>query len=216
MDRRSPIYITSTGYDPEAGLYIKDPDLHGTIPTLGACRPDLREKLYPGDYLFVVSGKIPGANQFIVGGFEVAERITAVEAYQRFPHLRLHLLADGQLAGNVVIDENGKQHRLDHHDSTKFDRRVAAPFIVGKNPIIISDTKEVEHARNGTMPILETLFGKHGRIPRDVMGRMSKMDDEQVRTLLRWLNSIKAKEVKVLRKAASVGGQNRPTIQLSR
>jgi hypothetical protein len=215
MGGRSPIYITSSGYDPEAGLFIKDPFLGGQTPTLGACRPDLRQKLRPDDYLFVISGKVPGIDQFIIGGFQVAECMTMLEAYKKFPELRIHLRDDGQLSGNVVIDAYGRQHQLDHHDASTFDRRIASPYIVGKNPIVLDAPQEIEQARSGTMTILSRLFGKQGLIPRDVIGRMSKMDDEQVQVLLQWLKAIKTKEVRVFRKGAGARAPSQPLLSVA-
>src|SRR5438552_12799562 len=97
------IFITSSGYDPEKGKQVKDPYL-GPCPTLGACRPDIRKQLQKGDHIFVVSGKVPDADQFVIGGFEIAEKISASEAYLRFPHLRLSKRADGQVTGNVIVN----------------------------------------------------------------------------------------------------------------
>jgi len=51
------IFVTSSGGDPEKGTHVKDPYL-GPNPSLGACRPDIREQLEIGDQIFVVSGKI--------------------------------------------------------------------------------------------------------------------------------------------------------------
>ena len=64
------IFITSTGYDPQLGKHVKDPYL-GPQPTLGACRPDIRRRLALGDHICVISGKVPGANQFVMGGLVV-------------------------------------------------------------------------------------------------------------------------------------------------
>ena len=86
------IFVTSSGYDPEKGKHVKDPYL-GPNPSLGACRPDIREQLQKGDHVFVVSGKVRGVDQVVLGGFEVAEKISAMEAYERFPEQRLRLLA---------------------------------------------------------------------------------------------------------------------------
>src|SRR5687767_3679356 len=100
------IFITSSGYDPEKGKHVKDPYL-GSCPTLGACRPDIRRTLQEGDQIFVVSGKVPNADQYVIGGFQIAEKISAKEAYQRFPHLRLSKLDDGQVTGNVIVNARG-------------------------------------------------------------------------------------------------------------
>lgn len=93
LTMKSYVYITSSGYDPEKGKYLNDPFL-GTTPTLGACMPNIRRHVVPGDYIFLVSGKVPGIQQYVVAGFEVADKINALAAYQLFPHLRLKLLGN--------------------------------------------------------------------------------------------------------------------------
>jgi hypothetical protein len=92
------IFITRHGYDPQLGKHVKDPYL-GPCPTLGACRPDIRKQITKGDNIFVISGKVPIAPQYVMGGFEIAEKIDALTAYKQFPEHRLHLLNDGQLTG---------------------------------------------------------------------------------------------------------------------
>ena len=115
------IFITRSGYDPQVGKHVKDPYL-GDQPTLGACRPDIRQKLTSGDHIFVVSGKTVGVEQFVMGGFEVESKIPATAAYKLFPEQRLRLRDDGQLSGNIIVDAAGKQHPLDDHSS--FDKRI--------------------------------------------------------------------------------------------
>src|SRR4051794_9630871 len=114
------IFVTSSGYDPEEGKDVKDPYL-GPKSSLGACRPDIREKLQKGDHVFVVSGKVRKVDQFVIGGFEIEEKITAIEAFERFPEQRLVLLPNGQVSGNVIVTADGKQHPLDDHN--QFERR---------------------------------------------------------------------------------------------
>src|SRR4051812_9692957 len=114
--RKGYIYITSSGYDPEKGKNLKDPYL-GEPPTLGACMPNVRRQVVPGDQIFVISGKIADAPQYIVGGFEVAEKIDALAAYRRFPNLRLRQLDDGQVEGNIIVTSQGAQHPLDTHST---------------------------------------------------------------------------------------------------
>src|SRR5262245_7163402 len=97
------IFITRSGYDPQLGKLVKDPYL-GPTPTLGACRPDVRRQLSSGDHIFVISGKVLGANQFVMGGFEIESKMDATEAYRLYPEQRLRRLEDGQLVGNIIVD----------------------------------------------------------------------------------------------------------------
>jgi hypothetical protein len=129
------IFITSSGYDPQFGKHVKAHYL-GQNPSLGACRPDFRRQVNVGDHLFVILGKLPNVRQLVMGGFEVLQKIDAQEAYQRFPDQRLQLREDGQLTGNIIVDENGAQHELDNHKSETFARRVPN-YIVGANPIAL-------------------------------------------------------------------------------
>jgi hypothetical protein len=152
------IIITRTGYDPQLGKHVKDPYL-GPCPTLGACRPDLRQQLNVDDYIFVVSGKVQGAEQFVMGGFQIAEKIHASEAYERFPHLRLRKLEDGQLTGNIIVDADGRQHELDDHE--KFEKRIEN-YIVGKNLIALSTPCEITEGRQHTLEILRRVFRSNG------------------------------------------------------
>jgi len=93
-DMIGKIFVTSSGYDPQKGKDVKDPYL-GPNPSLGACRPDIREKLQKGDHIFVVTGKVRNVDQVVLGGFEIAEKISASEAFERFQEQRLKLLPDG-------------------------------------------------------------------------------------------------------------------------
>jgi hypothetical protein len=181
------IVITRTGYDPTAGKHVKDPYL-GEDPTLGACRPDIRKQLGVGDHIFVVSGKVQGVNQFVMGGFEIAEKIHATEAYERFPHLRLRELEDGQLTGNIIVDANGRQHELDRHNN--FEKRVDN-YVVGKNLLALSTPAEIAEGRQHTLEILRTVFGSKGASLRQIMGRCRNLTQQQVLKLRALLEALK-------------------------
>jgi hypothetical protein len=182
-------FITSSGYDPEKGKLIKDPYL-GDIPTLGACMPNIRRQVVEGDHIFVISGKIPGVPQYIVGGFEVAEKITALAAYRRFPELRLRQLEDGQLTGNIIVDGRGNQHPLDTHSS--FEQRIQN-YVVGRNPIALTAPHEIAQGREETLAVLRSVLRKSGLTPFNLIGRGgTRLDYKQVLELRDWLLSVKS------------------------
>lgn len=181
------LFVTSTGYDPEQGKHVKDPYL-GPTPSLGACRPDIRRTLQPGDQIFVVSGKVPGVDQFVIGGFEIAEKVNAVEAYHRYPEQRLSRLPDGQVTGNVIVNGKGKQHKLDHHED--FDGRIAN-YVVGRNPVVLVTPEEIAEGRRRTLEILRELFQKKGDSVRAIIGRCSNLTEKQVLKLRAHLNAVK-------------------------
>src|SRR5207249_3662460 len=111
----------------------------------------------PGDYIFGISGKIPSLPQFIMGGFEVADKMPAHVAYQLFPERRLTMRDDGQLDGNIIVGPDGNQHPLDNHK--RFDRRIDN-YVIGQNPVALITPAEITRGRDETMEILRMLFGK--------------------------------------------------------
>lgn len=182
------IFITSSGYDPQVGKHVKDPYL-GPNASLGACRPDIREHIKIGDHIFVISGKLPNVRQYVIGGFEVAEKIHARDAFARFPEQRLRLRDDGQLDGNIIVDADGKQHPLDNHSS--FDRR-ASNYVVGTNLVAPQTPEEIALAREQTLDVLRKVLGNDGGSPWEVVGHYgSRLTEDQVRRLREWLLSLK-------------------------
>lgn len=182
------IFITRQGYDPQLGKHVKDPYL-GDSPSLGACRPDIRKALKEGDHIFTISGRIAQANQYVMGGFEIDQKIDADIAYARFPEQRLQEREDGQLTGNIIIDQTGKQHSLDDHNG--FDRRIKN-YVVGKNLIALSEPAEIALGRVQTLQALQDILHKRGTSPFAVVGRFgTKLTEEQVIELRKWLKTIK-------------------------
>lgn len=181
------MYITSTGYDPERGKSINDPYL-GDVPTLGACMPNVRRAVVPGDHIFLVSGRVPGVPQFVVGGFEVAEKIDATEAYQRFPRLRLHLDRNGNKVGNIIVDQNGGHSPFDDHDG--FEQRIEN-YIIGRDPVVLAQANEILRARTETVDFLQRLFGRDGPAPINIIGRCSRLEETQIKEIRRWLIRLK-------------------------
>jgi hypothetical protein len=182
------IFITRTGYDPQLGKHVKDPYL-GPSPSMGACRPDIRRSLKKGDHLFVISGKVPSVNQFVMGGFEVNSKVHAIEAYKLFPEQRLHVRNDGQLDGNVIVRADGRQHKLDDHSS--FDKRVQ-DYLIGTNLIALSTPEEIERGRRETLDALRDILQRKGNSPFAVVGHWgSPLTEKQVLQLREWLESLK-------------------------
>jgi hypothetical protein len=184
------IFITSSGYDPQLGKHVKDPYL-GADASLGGCRPDLRRQVKEGDHLFVISGKLPNVRQFVMGGFEVAEKIDAQQAYERFPDQRLRMRDDGQLSGNIIVDESGAQHKLDTHDPATFARRISN-YIVGTDCVSLVEPQEIALGREQTLDVLREIFKKNGGSPFEIVGHYgSQLTEDQVKQLREWLLSLK-------------------------
>jgi hypothetical protein len=184
------IFITSSGYDPQLGKHVKDPYL-GPNASLGACRPDIRRQVEEGDHIFAISGKLPNVRQYVMGGFEVEKRIDTQQAYKMFPDRRLHLREDGQLAGNVIVNAKGAQHRLDNHGSATFAKRVAAHYIIGTNSVALVKPEEIALGREQTLDALREILKKNGGSPYEIVGHYgARLTEEQVHQLREWLLSL--------------------------
>lgn len=182
------IYTMFAGADPGMGWHMTDP-IFGKTPTLGACMPNIRRVVFPGDYIFVVSGRVEGVRQYVVGGFAVKEKIHALAAYQRFPENRLKALPEGGRTGNIIVDADGRQHRLDYHSN--FERRLDN-YIVGRDPVYLMKPAEQALARERSLEILKDMFDvRHASRIADVVARWRKLDDKQVAKLLDNLKAIK-------------------------
>ena len=182
------IFITRSGYDPERGRHVKDPYL-GPGPTLGACRPDIRRRVSQGDHIFVVSGKLPDVQQFVMGGFEVDTKIDAIQAYTKLPQHRLRRLPDGQITGNIIVNANAERHLLDDHES--FDSRVKN-YILGKNLLALKTTEEITQGRAQTLEALQEILQKKGISPFALIGRWGmQLTEKQVLELRAWLDLMK-------------------------
>jgi len=184
------VFITRTGYDPQVGRHVKDPYL-GADPSLGACRPDIRASLKPGDHVFVISGKVRDHDQFIMGGFEVAEKISAAEAYERFPKQRLRMLPNGQLTGNIIVNAAGEKAPIDDHPEKNFERRIRN-YIVGKELIALTSDAEIADGREQTLEMLCDILHRRGSSPFRLLGRAgAKLTEEQIIQLREWLSDVK-------------------------
>jgi hypothetical protein len=185
------IYITGTGVDPARRGPLADPTF-GKPPTLGACMPNVRRNVDAGDWIFVMSGKLAGAAQYLVGGLRVAEKVDASVAFLRLPGQRLANDGHGRIAGNIVVRADGTQDPLDWHGAHRFEQR-RQNFIIGDEAFQLSTPREVELARTRTLPMLRRVLHRPGaeRVI-DAMGRMSRLDQAQVRSVLDWAAQLKA------------------------
>jgi hypothetical protein len=184
------IYTLYEKADPSRGWIMNDPIFEGSRPTLGACVPNLRSAVRQGDWIFAVSGRMKGEKQFVVGGFKVVEKIDQLAAYDRFPENRLRRAENGQLVGNVIVDANGEQHPEDTHDN--FANRIKN-YLVGGEPVFLTEPKAFEIAKEETLPVLSRILGKEGARVFDLIGRQRKLTDEQSEELRSWLESVRSR-----------------------
>jgi hypothetical protein len=175
------------GADPGAGWRMTDP-LFGRVPTLGACMPNIRRAVLPGDFIFIVSGSVSGVQQYVVGGFRVAEKISALEAFERFPKNRMQLLDDGKLAGNIIVNYNGTRNELDYHSN--FEKRIEN-YVVGRDPLVLETHEEIDLGRKQTLGVLQDVLKAKGQSIHDVVSRWRRLDQHQIEELVKWMRGLK-------------------------
>lgn len=182
------LYTMFAGADPGVGWRMTDP-IFSKTPTLGACVPNIRRAVVPGDMIFTLSGRVTGVRQYVVGGFEVAEKISALAALARFPENKQHRLDDGSLSGNIIVNADGTRSSVDYHSS--FEKRLDN-YIVGARPVLLEKNTEIQQARDETLDALSDIFGKKSSRLSDITGRWRRLDEVQIAKMLDWLNGIKA------------------------
>jgi hypothetical protein len=154
--------------------------------------PNIRRLVIPGDHIFVISGRVAGLQQLIMGGFEVAEKLaTMMMAYERLPALRLHRSNDGDVQGNIIINSRGRQHTLDTHDPTTFKNRIK-DYVIGRDTVALTEPHEIIRGRAETMDVLREVLRKSGSTPIQVVGRWAKLEERQALAIRDWLFTVKA------------------------
>lgn len=188
MGIKGYIYTMFKGADPGEGWDMTDP-IFGKVTTMGACRPDIRRVVEPGDQIFVISGRVEGVQQYVVGGFAVGEKTTQLAAYGKFPQNRQWRDQDGTLHGNVIVMPDGTQNPEDYH--TKFENRVDN-YIVGRDPVVLETPDEIRRGREETLDTLKKIFKRDGKRVFDIIGRSRRLSGDQIEQVRRWLSGIKS------------------------
>jgi hypothetical protein len=143
--------------------------------------PNIRRFVSPGDHIFVISGRAKGVEQFVVGGFEVDEKISALAAYERYPEYRQARIGENELSGNIIVRPDGAQNDFDYH--TNFSRRLDN-YIVGKNPVYLDTAAEIALAREKSLSVLREILDRpHARKISEVIGRARKLTPTQINEL---------------------------------
>jgi hypothetical protein len=180
------IYKLYKGADPHVGWTFNDP-IFGKKASLGACMPNIRKAVDLGDWVFCISGKISEKTPYIVGGFQVDEKITAIEARLKYPEFVLSKNERGQIVGNIIVDDDGNRDPLDDHSG--FEKR-KENYILGKNKIYINSSQSIQAGREKTLEILQKTFDRKVNRIDDIVPRWRKLNQLQVETLVDELKKI--------------------------
>lgn len=180
------IYKLYKGADPHVGWTFNDP-IFSKRASLGACMPNIRSAVDIGDWVFCISGKIAEKAPYIVGGFQVDEKISAIEANLKYPEFRLQKNEKGQIVGNIIVDNDGNHHPLDDHNN--YEKR-SRNYILGRNKIYIESKPSIELGRLKTLEILQAVFDKKVNRLDDIVPRWRKMNEQQIEAMVGELKKI--------------------------
>jgi hypothetical protein len=172
----------------ELGELDNDPHFWEPPPSWGICRPDIRETLEKGDFIFFVLPKKAELPQMIYGYMKIKEIITHAEAYHR-RELILKRMGNKNPNGNIIVDENGNYNRFDagsHRDSfAKIRKRYAIGYRTHSE--FLSERK-IRRLAPQLLPVLNRIFG----FDKDsIVGAVSRwgraLSSTQISELLEWL-----------------------------
>lgn len=184
------IYKLYAGADPAAGWTFNDP-IFGKYATLGACMPNIRKFVDVGDWIFAISGKTPLVVPYVIGGFQVDEKIDALEAHARFPEYRLQRNESGQIVGDIIADGAGKHHEMDDHNNFDTGR---LNYLVGKKSVFFDRDKQIDLARQRSLGIMENVLGFKANRISDLVPRWRRLEANQVEELVGQLRKIESEK----------------------
>lgn len=182
--------LTSTGCKKDNQI-DNDPHIWSKPYTWGICRPDLRERVKKGDYVFYVLGANAKLPQMIFAYFKVQEIISHVDAYFR-PTLISKRMADRRINGNIIVDYFGNYNIYDknyHRDN--FDRIKKRYAVADMSNSRVFSKKEIIKKAPEFVKLLNNIFNKSGNKPIDIISKagIQYISKSKVDKILNWLNN---------------------------
>ncbi len=166
-----------------------------TPPTWGICRPDLRERVTDGDYVFFVSPRRSALGQTVFGYMQVLEDTDHATAFHR-PELRPKRMRVGKNPnGNILVTGQGKYNRKADAGAHEHNfERIQAHYVIG-NPqsswfgLLDAETRANLSQKAVEFPrVLREVFDLPGERPIDIITRAGKeMNQAEVEALRRWV-----------------------------
>ena len=175
----------------QKGSWIdNDPHFWTSPPSWGICRNDLRAKAEHGDVIFFVLPSRGRHPQMIFAFLKIAEIVSHSEAFGRV-ELRAKRMGNKMPNGNIIVDIRGNYNRFDggvhHHKFERIKRHYAIGSESGSRMLSAAEIKRLAPT---FVPTLSSIIGIEGERAIDLVSRKGRrLDEQQVRSLLRWLNS---------------------------
>ncbi len=175
----------------QKGSWIdNDPHFWACPPTWGICRNDLRAKAEPGDVIFFVLPRRGRHPQMIFGFLKIAEIISHKEAFGRVK-LMAKRMGNKTPNGNIIVDAMGRYNRFDEGAHRHKFEKIKAHYAIGdESGSRMLTAADIKSLLPTFIPTLSSILGVSGTRAIDLISRKGRrLDDEQVRSLLRWLGS---------------------------
>lgn len=170
------------------GEVDNDPHIWNEPYTWGICRPDLRNNIDVGDYVFFVLGNKADLPQMIFAYIKVREIITHEEAYKKLRNKRMN----GKIyEGNILIDSKGRYNKYDKGKHKNKFKKIKNKYVIAdmKHSRKLEKNEIIEKSKNFVNKISD-IFNKKGKTVYDILSRKGrKMDELQINKILQWLNS---------------------------
>jgi len=172
------------------GWIDNDPHFWSDPPTWGICRPDLREKVDEGDYIFFVLPKNGRHPQCVFGYLKVEDKISHLDASKR-SDLISKRMGNKNPNGNIIVDASGHYNRLDGQSHKGNFDRIKRWYVIGSPATSRFLTHaDIQRLAPTFLPTLSRVLRKNGENPYDVISRYGvELSPSQVQQLIDWVNS---------------------------
>jgi hypothetical protein len=171
------------------GWIDNDPHFWSDPPTWGICRPDLREKVDVGDYIFFVLPKNGRHPQCIFAYLKAEEKISHTDAYRRLDLRSKRMKEKKNPNGNIIVNVASQYNPFDdQHHRSNFGR-IKRAYIVG-SPVTAHflTSKDIQRLAPSFLSTIRRVLGKNGRRPYDVISRYgSELSPKQIQQLIEWI-----------------------------
>ena len=164
-----------------------DPHLWTNPYTWGICRPDIRNRVKEGDYVFFVLGSRANLPQMIFAFIRVAEIITHYQAYHK-AGLETKRMTGKKLEGNILCNSDGDYNPFDNglHQTT-FDKRKLKYVIADMENSKFLTPQEIKSKSKDFVKELNRILYKNGSTAIEIITRAGQsLTEEQTKELLKW------------------------------
>jgi len=170
------------------GWLDNDPHFWESPPTWGICRPDIRETLAAGDYIFFVLPLTSDLPQMIYGYMRIAEIISHEEAYRR-NELKKKRMGNKNPNGNIIVNEHSKYNRYDGGFHKRNFTRIKRHYAIGdKTDSEFLSADKIKRLAPDFLATIERVLNIKGSRSIDIISRWGRrLSPDQISQLLKWL-----------------------------